>query len=95
VNFRNIMLLVGVAVVITTAAGLLSPDPEIRKMAAMSLIDDGKVLMGAAIGILGPQIRSIAGGERSTDTRWPGNPPDAPKPAPSHAATKPDTKGTP
>jgi hypothetical protein len=59
-NFRNIMILVAVAVVITTGAGLLSPDPEIRKMAALSLIDDGKYLMGAAVGILAPQLQRAA-----------------------------------
>jgi hypothetical protein len=66
-NFRNIMILVGVAVAVTVAAGLMSHDLEIRKQAAASLIDMGKIVMGAAIGVLGPQLRSIGAGDRATD----------------------------
>jgi hypothetical protein len=59
-TFRNIMILIALAVAVPALVGIFSHDPKIREMAFLSLIDDGKVLMGAAIGILIPQVQRPA-----------------------------------
>lgn len=69
VNWKIVFALLGVGFLSVFAAGFISPDAEIKKLCARTLLEGGKGIGFAALALLRPSdvSRVFTNGQRATD----------------------------